>query len=57
LLSAANYLHSACFFAIVGYCAPTNISPEKTLWPFDSIGSRVRSLTRVSNVAPLRGYR
>ena len=57
LLSGPNTVHSACFFAIASYCAPTNITPEKTLRPFDSIDSRVGSLTRVSNVAPMRRYR
>ena len=57
LLSGPTTVHSACFFAIASYCAPTNITPEKTLRPFDSIDSRVRSLTRVSNVAPMRRYR
>jgi hypothetical protein len=54
----ANYrpqrLH---FFAIASHCAPTNITPEETLRPFDSIDSGVRSLTCVSNVAPMRHYR
>src|ERR1700683_678474 len=45
------------FFAIATYCAPTNITPEETLRPFDSIDSGVRSLTCVSNVAPMRHYR
>jgi hypothetical protein len=57
LLSGPTTVHSACFFAIASYRAPTNITPEKTLRPFDSIDSRVRSLTRVSNVAPMRRYR
>src|SRR3984957_10192269 len=45
------------FFTTASYCAPTNITAEKTLRPFDSIDSRIHPLTRVSNVAPTRGYR
>ena len=56
-LTGSITVHSACFFATASYCARTNITSEKTLRPFDSVDSRVRSLTRVNNVASMRRYR
>jgi len=44
-------------FLLASCRAPTNIAPEKTLRPFYSIDSRVRSFTRVNDVAPMRQYR
>ena len=57
LLSGPPAVCSAGIFAIPNYRTPTDITPKKTLRPFDSIDGRVRSITRGGNVAPICRYR
>lgn len=56
-LSGSNLRQQRLLFAILIYCAPTNVAPEKSVGPFYAIDSRICSFTRVSNVATKRGYR
>jgi hypothetical protein len=56
-VSEPNYRPQRLLFAIASRRAPTNIAPEKSLRPFNSIDARVRSFMRLSDVAPKRRNR
>ena len=58
LQSGTSYFpERLAFLTITGYTTPTNITPKKTLRPFDSIGCRIRTFTGLSDVVPMRRYR